>query len=32
LKETPKQVGTYSATLDLHKVVKQEIQIKVVAE
>ena len=32
LKETPKQIGTYSATLDLHKEVKHEIQIKVVAE
>ncbi|HTE33819.1 MAG TPA: 50S ribosomal protein L9, partial [Chryseolinea sp.] len=32
LKEVPKQIGTYSATLDLHKEVKKEIQIKVVAE
>ena len=32
LKEAPKQVGTYTATLDLHKEVKHEIQIKVVAE
>ena len=32
LKETPKQIGTYTATLDLHKEVKHEIQIKVVAE
>ncbi len=32
LRETPKQVGTYSASLDLHKEVKHEIQIKVVAE
>ena len=32
LKESPKQVGTYTATLDLHKEVKHEIQIKVVAE
>lgn len=32
LKETPKQIGTYSATLDLHKEVKHEIQVKVVAE
>lgn len=32
LKETPKQVGTYSATLDLHKEVKHEITVKVVAE
>jgi large subunit ribosomal protein L9 len=32
LKEVPKQVGTYTVTLDLHKEVKHEIQIKVVAE
>ncbi len=32
LKEIPKQLGTYHATLDLHKEVKHEIQIKVVAE
>jgi large subunit ribosomal protein L9 len=32
LKETPKSIGTYSATLDLHKEVKHEIQVKVVAE
>lgn len=32
LKEIPKQIGTYTATLDLHKEVKHEIQIKVVAE
>lgn len=32
LKETPKQVGTYSATLDLHKEVKHEIKVNVVAE
>jgi large subunit ribosomal protein L9 len=32
LKEVPKQIGTYTATLDLHKEVKHEIQIKVVAE
>lgn len=32
LKENPKQIGTYSATLDLHKEVKHEIEIKVVAE
>ncbi len=32
LKEIPKQIGTYSATLDLHKEVKHEIQVKVVAE
>lgn len=32
LKEVPKQIGTYTATLDLHKEVKHEIQVKVVAE
>lgn len=32
LKESPKQVGTYSVTLDLHKEVKHEIKITVVAE
>ena len=32
LKETPKQVGTYPAHLDLHKEVKHEIKVKVVAE
>src|SRR4051812_17440820 len=32
LKETPKQVGTYNATLDLHKEVKHEIKVNVVAE
>jgi large subunit ribosomal protein L9 len=32
LKETPKQIGTYKATLDLHKEVKHEITVKVVAE
>ncbi|AYB33683.1 50S ribosomal protein L9 [Chryseolinea soli] len=32
LKETPKQLGTYTATLDLHKEVKHDIQVKVVAE
>jgi large subunit ribosomal protein L9 len=32
LKEVPKQVGTYSAHLDLHKEVKHEIKVKVVAE
>jgi large subunit ribosomal protein L9 len=32
LKESPKQVGTYNATLDLHKEVKHEIKVKVVAE
>jgi large subunit ribosomal protein L9 len=32
LKETPKQVGSYTVTLDLHKEVKHEIKINVVAE
>jgi len=32
LRESPKQVGTYSATLDLHKEVKHEIKVSVVAE
>nr|HPH46343.1 50S ribosomal L9 C-terminal domain-containing protein [Chryseolinea sp.] len=32
LKEIPKQVGTYSATLDLHKEIKHEIKVSVVAE
>lgn len=32
LKENPKQVGTYSATLDLHKEVKHEIKVVVSAE
>ena len=32
LKEVPKQLGTYTATLDLHKEVKHDIQVKVVAE
>jgi len=32
LKESPKEVGTYSAILDLHKEVKHEIKVKVVAE
>jgi len=32
LKEIPKQIGTYTVTLDLHKEVKHEIQVKVVAE
>lgn len=31
-KEQPKQLGTYTATLDLHKEVKHEIKINVVAE
>jgi|SRR5688500_14296610 large subunit ribosomal protein L9 len=32
LKETPKQIGTYNITLDLHKEVKHEIKVNVVAE
>jgi len=32
LKESPKQIGTYSVTLDLHKEVKHEITVKVVGE
>jgi large subunit ribosomal protein L9 len=32
LKEAPKQIGTYKAILDLHKEVKHEIAVKVVAE
>lgn len=32
LKESPKQLGTYSVMLDLHKEVKHEIKISVVAE
>ncbi|SRR5258706_13118974 len=31
-KEQPKELGTYSALLDLHKEVKHHIQVKVVAE
>ena len=31
-KEQPKQLGTYSALLDLHKEVKHNIQVNVVAE
>jgi len=31
-KEQPKQLGNYTATLDLHKEVKHEIKINVVAE
>ncbi|HRJ30038.1 MAG TPA: 50S ribosomal protein L9 [Cyclobacteriaceae bacterium] len=31
-KEQPKQLGTYTATLDLHKEVKHEIKVNVVAE
>jgi large subunit ribosomal protein L9 len=32
LKESPKQIGTYKAILDLHKEVKHELIVKVVAE
>jgi large subunit ribosomal protein L9 len=32
LKETPKQLGTYHVTLDLHKEVKHEITVNVVGE
>jgi large subunit ribosomal protein L9 len=32
LKEHPKQLGTYKVTLDLHKEVKHEITVNVVAE
>lgn len=32
LKESPKQLGTYNAVLDLHKEVKHEIKIKVVGD
>jgi large subunit ribosomal protein L9 len=32
LKEAPKQIGTYNVTLDLHKEVKHEIKVQVVAE
>ena len=32
LKENPKQIGIYSVNLDLHKEVKHEIKVKVVAE
>ena len=32
LKESPKQLGTYKAVLDLHKEVKHEIEVKVVGE
>jgi large subunit ribosomal protein L9 len=31
-KEQPKQLGTYSVSLDLHKEVKHEIKVNVVAE
>lgn len=32
LREIPKQIGTYSVNLDLHKEVKHEIKVSVVAE
>lgn len=32
LKESPKQLGTYNVTLDLHKEVKHEIKVKVEGE
>jgi len=32
LKESPKQIGTYTVTLDLHKEVKHEVKVNVVAE
>jgi large subunit ribosomal protein L9 len=32
LKESPKQLGTYKVTLDLHKEVKHEISVNVVSE
>ncbi len=32
LKESPKQLGTYKVTLDLHKEVKHEITVNVVSE
>lgn len=32
MKDTPKQIGSYTVTLDLHKEVKHEITIDVVAE
>jgi large subunit ribosomal protein L9 len=32
LKEAPKQLGTYNVTIDLHKEVKHEIKVNVVAE
>lgn len=31
-REQPKQLGTYAALLDLHKEVKHEIKVKVIAE
>jgi large subunit ribosomal protein L9 len=32
LRESPKQLGSYKATLDLHKEVKHEIEVKVVGD
>lgn len=32
LKESPKQLGTYTVTLDLHKEVKHEIKVNVTGE
>ena len=32
MKESPKQIGTYTVILDLHKEVKKEIKVNVVAE
>jgi large subunit ribosomal protein L9 len=32
LKEIPKELGTYTATLDLHKEVKHEIKFKVISD
>jgi large subunit ribosomal protein L9 len=32
LKESPKELGTYKVTLDLHKEVKHEISVKVIGE
>ena len=32
MKENPKQIGTYTVILDLHKEVKKDIKVNVVAE
>lgn len=32
LKEAPKQIGTYPVVIDLHKEVKHEIKVQVIAE
>jgi len=32
LKESPKQIGTYTAVLDLHKEVKHDIKVNVIAD